>query len=110
MLYHKVLILFICCFVLLVSRNCATSVQDLVEGQELAGEDWPQWRGLSGNGVSSETNLPARWSVDSNIVWKVALAGLGGSSPIVMGDQVFVTSQIGSATCSRRIASPACPG
>jgi outer membrane protein assembly factor BamB len=35
--------------------------------------------------------------VDSNIVWKVALAGLGGSSPIVMGNRVFVTSQIGTA-------------
>ncbi|MFZ0281301.1 MAG: PQQ-binding-like beta-propeller repeat protein [Bacteroidales bacterium] len=94
---NKALLLFICACMLLTLQTCTSRRQDVVEGRELAGEDWPQWRGLSGNGVSSETDLPTRWSADSNIVWKVALAGLGGSSPIVMSDQVFVTSQIGSA-------------
>ncbi len=94
---NKALLLFICASMLLTLQICTSCRQDVVEGRELAGEDWPQWRGLSSNGVSSETDLPTRWSLDSNIVWKVALAGLGGSSPIVMGDQVFVTSQIGSA-------------
>ena len=93
----KALILFISTLVLLALQVCTSHGQDSGEGQALDGEDWPQWRGLSGNGVSSETDLPTSWSLDSNIVWKVALDGLGGSSPIVMGDQVFVTSQIGSA-------------
>ena len=44
-------------------------------------DNWPQWRGTSGNGVSSETGLPTRWSRD-DIAWKVALKGLGVSSPI----------------------------
>ena len=95
---YKAFLLFICVFMLLALQVCTFSRQDSKESGELAGEDWPQWRGLSSNGVSSETNLPTNWSVDSNIVWKVALAGLGGSSPIVMGDRVFVTSQIGSAS------------
>ena len=57
-------------------------------------DNWPQWRGASGNGVSSESNLPTRWSKD-DLAWKTALRGLGVSSPIVWGDRVFVTSQLG---------------
>ena len=95
--HNKALLLLICACMLPALQKCASPGQDIEEGRELAGEDWPQWRGLSGNGVSSEVNLPVSWSVDSNIVWKVALAGLGGSSPIVMGNLVFVTSQIGNA-------------
>ena len=94
----KALLLLLCTCMLFTVQNCASPEQGSEEGQEWAGEDWPQWRGPSGNGVSSEVNLPFRWNVDSNIVWKVALAGLGGSSPIVMDNQIFVTSQIGSAT------------
>ena len=58
--------------------------------------DWPQWRGPSGNGVSSDSGLPVHWSAGEHIAWKVSLAGLGVSSPIVYGDRVFVTSQRGT--------------
>jgi outer membrane protein assembly factor BamB len=58
--------------------------------------DWPQWRGPSGNGVSGDTGLPVHWSAAEHVAWKVALAGLGASSPIVVGDKVFVTSQKGA--------------
>jgi outer membrane protein assembly factor BamB len=58
-------------------------------------ENWPQWRGPSGNGVSGSTGLPVRWSAGEHVAWKVSLAGLGASSPIVYGDTVFVTSQKG---------------
>ena len=57
-------------------------------------DDWPQWRGLSGNGVSNESGLPVRWSKD-DVAWKAPLTGLGVSSPIVWRDKVFVTSQVG---------------
>jgi len=57
-------------------------------------DDWPQWRGVSGNGVSTESGLPVRWSKD-DVAWKTPLTGLGVSSPIVWRDRVFVTSQIG---------------
>ena len=62
----------------------------------LQAENWPQWRGPSGTGVSAETKLPTHWSRDSNIAWKAPLHGLGVSSPIVWGDRVFVTSQVGT--------------
>jgi outer membrane protein assembly factor BamB len=59
-------------------------------------DNWPQWRGVSGNGVSSEAGLPMRWNKD-NVAWKAPLQGVGVSSPIVWGDRVFVTSQLGQA-------------
>src|SRR6185436_4311170 len=57
-------------------------------------DNWPQWRGASGNGVSNESNLPTRWGKD-DVAWKAPLKGLGVSSPIVWGDRVFLTSQLG---------------
>jgi outer membrane protein assembly factor BamB len=61
----------------------------------LSAEDWPQWRGPSGNGISGEPGLPTRWGPNENVGWKAALGGLGVSSPVVWGDRVFVTSQAG---------------
>ncbi|HET9942795.1 MAG TPA: pyrrolo-quinoline quinone, partial [Terriglobia bacterium] len=51
-------------------------------------ENWPQWRGPSSHGISSEKNLPTTWSDSKNVAWKVPLAGLGTSSPIVWNDRI----------------------
>jgi outer membrane protein assembly factor BamB len=61
-----------------------------------ATDDWPQWRGPSAIGVTTERGLPERWSETEGIAWRARLPGLGVSTPIVSGDLVFVTSQIGS--------------
>jgi outer membrane protein assembly factor BamB len=58
----------------------------------VCGENWPQFRGPSGDGVSHETNLPVSWSASSNIRWKTALPGPGHSSPVVWGDRIFLTA------------------
>jgi len=55
---------------------------------------WPQWRGPSGQGVSSETGLPEVWSATHNVLWKTAIPGRGHSSPIVWGDRIFLTTAI----------------
>jgi outer membrane protein assembly factor BamB len=60
------------------------------------GENWPNWRGPSASGVTSETGLPFRWSDTENVAWKSPIRGLGISTPIVWGDRVFLTSQVGS--------------
>jgi outer membrane protein assembly factor BamB len=70
-------------------------LQSLLPAMSYA-SDWPQWRGPHGNGIADEKNLPDRWSATENVAWKASLSGLGVSSPIVFGDRVFVTSQIGS--------------
>jgi outer membrane protein assembly factor BamB len=58
-------------------------------------ENWPNWRGPRATGVSLETGLPTTWSATQNVSWKAPIRGLGISSPIVWGDRVFVTSQVG---------------
>ena len=62
----------------------------------LHADDWPHWRGPHATGVSSERTLPTVWSASQNVAWKSRIAGLGISTPIVSGDGVFVTSQIGT--------------
>jgi outer membrane protein assembly factor BamB len=59
-------------------------------------ENWPQWRGPAGTGVSRDTGFPAEWSSKTNVAWKAPLRGLGVSTPIVWNDRVFVTYQIGA--------------
>jgi outer membrane protein assembly factor BamB len=53
-------------------------------------ENWPQWRGPSLNGVSTETNLPLHWSAVENIAWKLEMPGKSGATPIVWGSRVFL--------------------
>lgn len=72
----------------------------LLASFHLAAEDWPQWRGPSGLGISAETGLPERWSATENVAWKATLAGFGASSPVITGGLVVVTSQIGSYRAS----------
>src|SRR4051794_29777427 len=55
-------------------------------------EDWPGWRGPRGDGTSTETGLPTKWSATENVRWKVPVPGVGHSSPVVTGDCVFLTS------------------
>lgn len=57
----------------------------------VGGGDWPRWRGPDGNGISQETGLPVTWSTTENVRWRVALPGEGTSSPVVVGDRIFLT-------------------
>jgi outer membrane protein assembly factor BamB len=66
----------------------------VLAGTAFADRNWPQWRGPSGQGTSSEKNLPAEWSPTKNIKWKTPIAGRGHSSPIVWGNKVFLTTAI----------------
>jgi len=55
-------------------------------------EEWPAWRGPRGDGTSTESRVPLRWSTDENIAWKTPIPGKGHASPIVWGDRIFVTT------------------
>jgi outer membrane protein assembly factor BamB len=63
-------------------------------------ENWPSFRGPGASGVKDGQDLPLTWNVDSgnNIRFKVAIPGLGHSSPIVWGDRLFVTSAVQAGT------------
>ncbi|HVR35659.1 MAG TPA: PQQ-binding-like beta-propeller repeat protein [Methylomirabilota bacterium] len=58
--------------------------------------NWPTWRGPDADGITSEKNLPVEWSRTENVRWRVSLPEPGNSTPIVWGDQVFVTQNIGN--------------
>lgn len=58
-------------------------------------ENWPQWRGPHGNGISGETGLPKTWSKTENVLWRLPLPGPAGSTPVVWGERVFLTSADG---------------
>ncbi len=61
-----------------------------------AADNWPQWRGPEYDGISKETNLPAEWGPEKNILWKLPMPGAGSSTPAVWGDRIFLTSEDGS--------------
>ncbi len=54
--------------------------------------DWPQWRGPGGQGVADSSNVPTEWSETKNVAWRTNLPGRGWSSPLVIGNQVWVTA------------------
>lgn len=73
-------------------RRILTAVAGLGAASAVVAADWTQFRGSDGSGVSAETKLPAVWTADKNVAWKVSVPGVAWSCPIVVGDKVFVTT------------------
>ena len=71
----------LCCFL----ARCGTG---------MAADDWPQFRGPAGQGHALATELPTIWNETKNVVWKVPLPGRGWSSPVIWGDQIWVTTAL----------------
>jgi hypothetical protein len=73
----------------------------LIAGTTLSAQektaDWPQFRGPGGLGVSPAKGLPHTWSQKENVLWKTELPGPGASSPIILGERVFITCYSGYA-------------
>ena len=65
--------------------------------------DWPQFRGPTGQGHSTETGLPIEWSESRNVVWKTPVAGRGWSSPVVAGGRVWLTTAVKDRGASLRL-------
>lgn len=82
----------LCVFVLCLSLCFATS--ETVQ----SAENWPQFRGPTGQGLSTETGLPVKWSETENVRWKTAIPGDGWSSPIVFDGEIFLTTAIPKGT------------
>jgi outer membrane protein assembly factor BamB len=60
-----------------------------------ADANWPQFLGPGSRALSTNPNLPDRWSATQNVAWKTPIPGRGWSSPIAWGDRVFLTTVIG---------------
>ena len=68
-------------------------------------EDWPQFRGPTGQGHATERGLPLEWSESKNILWKTAVPGLGWSSPAVAGGRVWLTTVVETKDRRNRISA-----
>jgi len=53
---------------------------------------WTHFRGSNLEGISEETGFPSSWNDSTNIEWKAEIPGIGWSSPVVFGDQVWCTT------------------
>ncbi|AMV29634.1 Polyvinylalcohol dehydrogenase precursor [Gemmata sp. SH-PL17] len=77
-------------------RYLLTSALALTLSSALFATDWPQFRGPNATGVSVDKNLPTEWTKDKGFKWKATLPARGVSSPVVVGDRVYVTCASGT--------------
>ncbi len=57
-------------------------------------EDWPEFRGPTGQGHANEDALPTEWSATKNVVWKQEVPGQGWSSPVIVSGKIYLTSAV----------------
>ncbi|MHC4702027.1 MAG: PQQ-binding-like beta-propeller repeat protein [Planctomycetota bacterium] len=76
-----------------LSRTLIAGCMVLLGTARVFGQNWPGWRG-DGRGISTEKNLPLKWSEQENAKWKTPIPGAGHSSPIVWGNRAFVTTAV----------------
>jgi outer membrane protein assembly factor BamB len=77
---------------LVVGPEFILAVLLLCVSRASAADSWPQFRGPDGQGHAAATGLPLTWSQDENVAWKVELPGAGFSSPVIEGDEIWLTA------------------
>ncbi len=75
---------FVLVCILLPSSASRASAQEL--------QNWANWRGPLQSGQAVKSNPPLTWNEKENIRWKVEIAGVGHSTPVIWQDRVYVTS------------------
>ena len=67
--------------------------------------EWPGYRGPSGDGHAQAENLPLDLNDPANLVWKTEIPGVGWSTPVVLGDAIWMTTATGEGTslCAIRV-------
>jgi outer membrane protein assembly factor BamB len=80
-----------------LARLGLASLLLLVSTTRSFAEDWPEFRGPTGQGHSTATNLPVEWSAEKNVVWKQAVPGSGWSSPVISRGRIFLTTGVKGA-------------
>lgn len=73
----------------------------------LRADNWPAWRGPTGQGICAEKNLPLEWSDTKNVKWRIDLEHQANSTPVVWGGRIFLTQankggSVRSLLCFRR--------
>lgn len=75
-----------------VSLSASLNSQCLAADTDPGGAEWPQFRGPTGQGVSTAVGLPVTWSATENVTWKVDVPGQGWSSPVIRGEKIWLTT------------------
>jgi outer membrane protein assembly factor BamB len=70
----------------------------LLPDLQIHADNWNPWRGPDGTGASPATDLPLTWSQEENVIWKVAVPGVGSSTPIIWDNKVFVLTAVKKAS------------
>lgn len=65
--------------------------------------DWPQFRGPRGDGTALDAEPLVNWNEQTGVKWKTELNGRGRSSPVLMGDRVWVTGAVEQGVIRKRI-------
>ncbi len=69
----------------------------------VADDAWPQFRGPTGQGIATAHDLPTTFDDEKNVAWKVAIDGTGWSSPVIEGDQIWLTTSTGHGHSLRAV-------
>jgi outer membrane protein assembly factor BamB len=78
-----------------VARLITLAVVAAATLTSVAAEDnWPKFRGLAAGAVGDDPALPDTWSTTENVAWKLDVPGFSWGSPIVWGDDIFITTVI----------------
>src|SRR5438093_3166173 len=79
-----------------MSRQCFSVVLVLIlwVAAGRAGQDWPEFRGPTGQGDAAAEDLPLEWDATRHIAWKQSIPGHGWSSPVLKGAHVYVTTGV----------------
>ena len=89
-------------------------VAEWLVGAPVRAEDWPEFRGPTGQGTSSARHLPVEWSNTKNVAWKQVIPGQGWSSPVVRAGRIYLTTAVqnegGSGLSLRALALDAVSG
>ena len=72
-------------------------------GRAADAQDWPAFRGPTGQGHSAERGLPLDWSESDNVAWKIQVPGRGWSSPVVVEGRVWLTTATADGAGSLRL-------
>ena len=93
--------------IMLVSLIIASCGAPFVTGGAMGADtdvaNWPQFRGPGGQGRAASVGLPIRWSESTNVAWKVAIPGEGHSSPVVLGNQIWLTTALADGKSLRAV-------
>lgn len=77
-----------------IPRHLGTLLTFVLSTAFAAADDWPEFRGPTGQGIVAQGKLPVEWGPDKNVAWKRPIPGSGWSTPIIWHGRVYLTTSV----------------